>query len=123
MQKKLQIKSINFYDVIEAWKNASIDLNIKIQTPFIITTSDKIEISYGLMVENFGKPKGTIIFSIYDMKNINIPEKYDYYCSALNPEVYSTYDRDVFIEVLNDWGYYGEKSETPEWYTGFLFTD
>ena len=52
------------------------------------------------------------------MEDFNIPEKYGYYCSALNPSEYSKYDKKKFIDTLNDLGFYGDESAKPDWYTG-----
>lgn len=106
-----------FNKLIKSWSEASKDLNIKIKTPFIIKDNNR-KIIFELLVENFGCKKGTIIITINELEKINIPEKYGFYCSALNPINYSVYNRQYFIDTLNDWGYYGEKAETPIWYTG-----
>ena len=52
------------------------------------------------------------------MRSCNIPEENGYYCSALNFEHYKNYDRQYFIDTLNDWGYFGDASKKPHWYTG-----
>jgi len=41
--------------------------------------------------------------------------------SALGP-AYLDYDRDVFIDALNDWGWTGTGAPPP-WYTGAPWTD
>ncbi len=109
--------------VIEAWLEASSDLNIKIRSPFILTTPDNQELRFELLIENFGRKKGTVILSANDMTDFDTPEKYGYYCSALNPSSYSTYDRKHFMDTLNDWGYCGEEALKPDWYNGKVWTD
>jgi hypothetical protein len=110
-------------DVINAWRQAAKDLKIQIQAPFILTVENNDKIRFYLLIENFGSTRGTIILSTDDMTEFDAPEKYGYYYSALNPEHYGVYDRDNFIETLNDWGYYGDKSTTPGWYTGQPWTE
>jgi hypothetical protein len=114
---------MNLISMITSWIQASQDLNIIIRAPFILTTEDNLKIRYELFVESFGSPLGTVILDMNDMTDFNIPKKNGYYCSALNPERYGTYDRQLFIDTLNDWGYYGDKSKTPEWYTGQSWID
>jgi hypothetical protein len=109
-------------NLINSWRQASDDLQIKIQIPFILTT-DNLKIKFELLVENFGSKLGTVILSIDNMVEIDTPEKYGYYCSAINPDNYSIYNRQFFIDTLNDWGYFGDKSKTPEWYTGQPWTE
>ena len=104
--------------MIEAWKQAEMDLGIKIKSPFQLSLGSSNILSVDILVENFGSEKGTIILTTDDMDNFNIPEKYGYYCSALNPVVYSNYDKEMFVDTLNDWGFYGDESAKPEWYSG-----
>jgi hypothetical protein len=59
-----------------------------------------------------------LILSTDDMSDFDTAEQFGYYCSALNPLSYANYERDSFIETLNDWGYYGADSKKPKWYTG-----
>lgn len=109
---------MSFDKVLNSWRQASSDLNIKIQTPFVLTTEDNRRIEFELLVEDFGCCNGTIVMSIDNLAEFEIAKKYEYYCSALNPEVYASYDRQLFIDTLNDWGYFGVNSEMPDWYTG-----
>ena len=108
--------------LIKAWQHAEKDLGISVQTPFILKEhSDSVFAD--ILVEEFGSKKGTVILTIDDMNDFNIPEKYGYYCSALHPSSYNKYDRESFIETLNDWGYYGDDSNKPDWYTGEPWTE
>jgi hypothetical protein len=109
---------MNFEKVILAWRQAADDLQIKIQSPFVLTTADNRTIKYDLLIEHFGSKLGTLILSTDDMTEFNTAEEFGYYCSGLNPDSYSTYDRTNFIDTLDDWGYYGDKSNKPNWYSG-----
>jgi hypothetical protein len=114
VEQKINMKN---EDLIKSWRIAAQDLNIRIQSPFTLTVG-KNKIIATLLVENFGSKKGTIVLSIDYEGDFNEPKKLGYYCSALNPEGYSIYNREKFIDTLNDWGFFGEKKETPDWYTG-----
>jgi len=107
--------------MIAAWKRAGDDLQIKIQTPFILKIGDNTEIKFHLLIEKFGSRLGTLILSANNMTEFDTPEKYGYYCSALNPDNYSEYERDHFIDTLSDWGYFGEEVKKPNWYTGEIW--
>jgi len=37
---------------------------------------------------------------------------------AINLSVYSKYQRQDFIAMLNDWGWFGFEDKRPEWYSG-----
>ena len=103
--------------IINAWKEASIDLKIEIETPFFLLT-DRGLIKYDLLIKNFGRENGALIITIDDMSEFNTAEKFGFFCSALNPDVYYKYDRENFIDTLNDWGYFGVAEKKPDWYTG-----
>lgn len=114
---------MSFDKVLNSWRQASSDLNIKIQTPFGLTLEANRRIEFELLVEKFGSCQGTIVQSIDDMTEFKTAEKYGYYHSALNPDAYASYDRQLFIDTLNDWGYFGDNSEIPDWYTGQPWTE
>ena len=103
--------------MISAWQQAEKDLGIVIQTPFMLKEHSE-KIFADLFIKDFGSKKGTVILTTDDMEDFNIPEKYGYYCSALNPSEYSKYDKKKFIDTLNDLGFYGDESAKPDWYTG-----
>jgi hypothetical protein len=108
---------MNFQKIINAWQQASEDMQIKIQAPFILTV-DNQTISFELLIENFGSENGTVIYSTDNINDMDTPKMFGFYCSSLNPESYSIYNSQLFIDTLNDWGYFGDKSKTPIWYTG-----
>jgi hypothetical protein len=107
--------------LINAWQKAAVDLKLNIQTPFVLNKINGGEIKCLLLIENFGSKKGTLILSTDDMDDFDEPEKYGYYCSALNPFHYSKYNRDGFVETLIDWGFYGKEDEKPTWYNGVVY--
>jgi hypothetical protein len=67
-------------------------------------------------VLDFGGPNGTIVGN-QDSEWGGIRKQLGYYYSNLFP-VYRTYDRQHFIDTLNDWGWFGENGKEPPWYTG-----
>lgn len=112
---------MDFNETIKAWQLAATDLGISVKAPMILRTKENENIRFEILIENFGSVKGTLITSIDDLKNINIPSNYGFYCSALNLKSYSIYNRLHFIDTLNDWSYFGEKTLTPSWYNGVNF--
>ena len=108
--------------MIKAWEKASKELGIKIQTSFTLTI-DGDELNCYLLIEEFGSKKGTVIMSTDDMVDFNKPGKLGYYCSALNPLNYSSYNRDRFVDTLTDWGFYGDKDNVPSWYEGHIYKE
>ncbi len=45
---------MSFEKVMIAWRQAADDLQIKIQSPFVLTTPDNRKIKFDLLIENFG---------------------------------------------------------------------
>ncbi len=108
-------------NVLKAWRMASADLGLSIQSPFTLTMPTGKQITYGLLIKDFGSDLGIIIYTTFDRDDVDDePWKYGYYSSALNPEHYSKYDRKYFIEALTDWGYFGDIKSKPDWYKGHL---
>ena len=109
-------------ETIDSWRVASVDLGIEIQSPFILKTSDGEEIKFELLIKRFGSELGTLIFSTDELFHFKTAQKYGYYCSALNPENYSVYKKELFVDTLNDWGFFGKSAEQPKWYTGLRWS-
>ncbi|MCP3930771.1 MAG: hypothetical protein GY705_16915, partial [Bacteroidetes bacterium] len=71
-----------------------------------------------LLVKHFGTELGTIVL---DMDDIDIADNHipkEYCWSGLNSNNYNRYNRDQFIDTLEDWGWYGDETKRPAWYTG-----
>lgn len=113
---------MNSAKIIESWKTAEKDLKIKIRSPFFITTQRDKRITFDLLVEHFGCEKGMVIMSISNIHGLKTIKENDYSYSALNFDSYTIYDRQRFIDTLNDWGYFGDSSNIPEWYSGQPWT-
>jgi hypothetical protein len=115
---------MSFDRVFDAWRVAALDLKIVIQSPFILGTSDGKEFKFELLIESFGSNLGTLIFSMSTHSKIDIKtaKEFGYYCSIINLDAYSVYERQHFIDTLNDLGYFGEDSQKPFWYTGQPWT-
>jgi len=107
--------------MITAWKKAALDLGLEIETPFCMDT-DAGQIEFTLLIKYFGSSKGTLIQTLntFDLDD-NTPERYGYYCSFLNPIHYKDYDREIFIETLTDWGFFGQCENKPVWYNGHIY--
>lgn len=106
-------------NIKKAWLVAAADLGIKVDAPFVLKTGDGREFHFMALIRDFGGPLGTLVClpdSFEEYKDIS--EDHGFYCASLYPEGYSEYERDQFIETLNDWGWFGDESKKPSWYTG-----
>lgn len=97
----------------ESWRVAASDLDIRVE-----------EVGDAVLVADFGSEAG-MLCSIRETRAAQEELRRDAEergagWSALGAS-YLTYDRDVFIEALNDWGWFGEGAP-PDWYTGEPWT-
>jgi hypothetical protein len=61
---------------------------------------------------------GTLLTCRFDPEELDEhTEDTDFYQSGLNPDCYEPYDRRVYIETLEDWGWYGA-APPPSWFKG-----
>ena len=69
---------------------------------------------------DFGGPSGTVIVSRYDSlpeEVVDAADEAGLFTSGLSPS-YEIYDRAAFASALSDWGWFGEPTKVPSWFTG-----
>jgi hypothetical protein len=108
------------FNIIEAWTKASEELGIKINTNQIIKLNNGKEFEFSLHIENFGGKLGTLLTGIDNSHLLNFTEfkSESYYLSCINEFSYEKFEKSLFIDTLNDWGWFGPEYEKPSWYTG-----
>ena len=109
--------------IADAWLRASPDLGIEIISPFLLSAPDGQLVEYVALVPQFGSRRGMLL--IFEDQGglcarIAVASGYGYSC--LNLFTYGLYDRDVFIDALNDWGWTDAQNPSPSWYTGEPWT-
>lgn len=103
--------------VVAAWKEAAADLGFQFTSPFVRTLPDGSRHEHLGLVHNFGRRVGTLICVHYDpSEKFDHSASEDYFWSSLSSG-YGQYNRDDFIETLNDWGYFGPVENRPDWYS------
>jgi hypothetical protein len=103
--------------VIAAWREAAEDLGIRFTSPLHIEHEGRQIEALGL-VHGFGGRIGTIIsVRRQPSSNFQHPKDEDYYHSQLS-DTYARYDRQYFIDTLDDWKFFGPDAERPLWYNG-----
>jgi len=95
--------------ISDAWKRAADDLEIRVVAPFAIV-SDGETWNFEALVLDFGSGQGAVVMSQVSERRL------DRWFSILYP-IYRQYERDHFIDTLNDWGWFGV-GEPPAWYAG-----
>jgi hypothetical protein len=102
--------------ISEAWVQAATDLGIRVTAPFPMMVSTEESLVYEAHMLDFGGPKGLIV-GVIDRDDGDIRQFHGYGRSDLS-ERYRHYERELFIDTLNDWQWFGKKGEEPLWYTG-----
>ena len=104
--------------IMEAWKQAAQDLGIRVEIPFTLRTeTGSVQVCEGRVLD-FGGPKGVLFRPIGSDENRDKSLKETgFFLSQLGSSYYQ-YDRQLFIDTLDDWKWFGPKGGQPEWYTG-----
>src|SRR4051794_24203988 len=102
--------------ISRAWLEAARDLGIRVIAPFKVQATDNEMVTYEAHVLDFGGPNGTVIGVLAD-KLHDCRANRGYYCTTL-ADSSRRYDRQYFIDTLNDWGWFGPLELQPSWYTG-----
>lgn len=102
----------------QQFRRASADLGIEIHEDFEVRLLSGDTFTAPILVSNFGGERGTLVIidygSIHHITSKIINTGYGY--STLDePREDETYQRDAFIEMLSDWGWSGDRSNTPSW--------
>jgi hypothetical protein len=104
-----------------AWQEAGRDLGIAVVAPFVLETASG-SVTFPVFLPDFGGKKGMVVGLLggYTMsaEHRSAAKTAHLYFSGLDPDSYSSFDRDLFVGTLNDWGWYGADGERPAWYTG-----
>jgi hypothetical protein len=99
--------------MVLAWREAARDLGIRVVAPFPVRRADGSVIWAEAHIADFGSRKGAIALSFANPASTT---DFDIWASRLY-EPYRTYRRQLFIETLDDWAWYGA-GEPPDWYGG-----
>ena len=108
--------------VSEAWQQAAQDLGFRFTPSFPITLDEQAYRFLGL-VHDFGGPKGALL-AIYEPEHplSEYPEPEGYHVSLLNASSYDHYERQHFIDTLDDFQWFGPDTERQAWYSGKPWT-
>jgi hypothetical protein len=101
--------------LIQAWQEAAQDLGIEIVVPFVLTLKSGEQVRAEVLVKDFGP---TLVITDEAEETFNRlgdklgVEGYGYSAFCSDELVY---DRQHFIDVLNDWGWAGPEDRRPKW--------
>jgi hypothetical protein len=98
-----------------AWQTAAEDLGIAVTAPASLDGEVCIA-----LVHEFGSPHGTAVVprgGERESATVAAALAAGHYVSIVNADSYATYDRNLFVGTLDDWGWYGS-GDPPSWYSG-----
>jgi hypothetical protein len=106
----------------DIWKFASNELQLDVKMPFDLKFQNKVYY-FPIYIKHFGSKNGMILIPIEQYGNIdtiiiNEIKRLKYYISFINIDSYKKYNKQEFIDTLNDWGWFGFDEHKPKWYTG-----
>ncbi len=107
-------KSYPVTEIQKAWQRAAKDLGIEVEIPFSLGGESW---DAELLVKEFGSPKGTVVLarSSENLKaKFEVAKRMGFFVSAVAT---NSYDRESFVDTLNDWGYFGDPDSVPHWYS------
>jgi hypothetical protein len=101
-----------------AWLRAAEDLGIRVSVEGLLDDQRGVRLTYAVLVEDFGSVEGMLLWPHDEPYpgQTEVATERGYGFSYLSP-TYESYDRDAFIDALNDWGWSGA-GKPPDWYTG-----
>ena len=104
-----------------AWRHAANDLGLDVVAPYqVIDPSSREPIECVALVRGFGTAAGAVLMNMASdtAGHGEAVSRLGFFLSRINVEAYSEYDRTLFADTLNDWGWFGARDQTPAWYTG-----
>jgi hypothetical protein len=103
--------------VIAAWQQAATDLGFQFTSPFVGHDSNGKRFEALGLVHQFGRHIGTLIsVGGEPSADIEYPSDNNFTWSCLGRTGYVRYERQMWIDTLNDWQFVGSESERPSWY-------
>ncbi|HYV39094.1 MAG TPA: hypothetical protein VE988_25635 [Gemmataceae bacterium] len=101
-------------------QTAAEDLGIRVSAPFVLVEDGGKAHQFIALFPDFGGPHGTLILELDDYGTAPqlVAQNLGYGWSCLNTGSYGCYDRDVWIETLDDWGWSGSTEHRPSWCHG-----
>jgi hypothetical protein len=108
-----------FNKAVDVWRKVSKELNIEINAPYKLDGKDG-SFDCVAMLPEFGSQNGIVLLLTFppdfvtDSNVASTAEKCGLSYSYLNSEDYMEYNKDVILEALSDWGFFGELSKKPD---------
>ena len=108
--------------LVAAWLEASKDLGIAVTAPYRVVASGEELLLCEAFIPDFGSPTGALAVSPRSRRKVRpVLREANRWYSELG-DSYDRYKRTLFIDTLNDWGWFGQAHLKPDWFTGQPWT-
>ena len=110
--------------VSDAWREAAKDLGLRVEAPYELTDKSGKICRFAAYLPDFGSKNGALVLVIkppdfeHDGLAAACAKEHGIWYSCLNVETCTQYDRQEFIDTLDDWQYFGSAETKPSWYKG-----
>jgi hypothetical protein len=104
--------------LLSVWREASLDLGLSIEAPFSLVMDSGATFVARLLLRNFGAANGMLIVTDYSAVR---PYAEDLvaagfgYSTLSEPSIDEKYNREFFLDMLQDWGWSGAAYLRPSW--------
>jgi hypothetical protein len=109
----------------EVWRLAALDLDVEVIAPFEFPGAESGEVARCVaFVAGFGSPEGTVVVGRHASTGHvrALADARGMFLSMVDEQAFEEYDRVLFIDTLNDWGWHGGEKDPPGWFTGKPWT-
>lgn len=113
--------------IAAAWHKAASELQFRFTSPYSTTLKNGATVHSLGLVHGFSAAFGTLIFVEGEERLFlvegnerlfraeDFPDEYGW---SILSDMYAKYERKLFVETLDEWGWFGPKEHAPSWYTG-----
>jgi hypothetical protein len=105
--------------LLAIWHEASLDLGVRCEAPFRLRLNSGVTVVARLLLRDFGAVNGMLIVTDYSRLRAYTEEIVAAgfgYSTLSEPSPDEKYDRESFIEMLQDWGWAGPEHLRPSWW-------
>lgn len=107
------------YKLIERWRRAAGDLGIRVTAPAELRDPAGVAFLCEVFVPDFGSATGGVVVSQRTERRLRPGLRAlgeELFLCVAGPRQPRVYSRAVFIQELEDWGWFGEPGAEPDWY-------
>ena len=109
--------------LVQTWLEAARDLGIRVVAPYELALRTGETVLCEAFIPDFGSAAGAVQLSAKNERRVRRALRGSgVWVSATGRKARLAYDRGYYIDMLNDWGWFGPKGRQPDWYTGAPWT-